>query len=100
MTKKLKYTEEDSYEALFKFIQTTEDEVWSKARDLEIPYFPVAYKMDNIQFSYNSALGSFLISYVLVDNNGTPYIYEYKFKIDNLEYFLGSLITNVYSIKN
>lgn len=53
----------------------------------------------NLMFSYNSAIGTYLISYVIMDENGTPYIYEHKFKITSQEDFEDSLKTNVYTIK-
>ena len=65
-----------------------------------MPYYPEKYTFDDVSFSYNSLLGSFLISYIIIDNNGTPYIFEHKFKCDTIEYFLGSLITSMYTIKN
>ena len=34
-----------------------------------------------------------------MDENGTPYIFEYKFKITSLDDFESSLKTNVYTLK-
>ena len=65
--------------------------------------FEVIEKDDNgfgqIGFSYNSALGTYLISYVVIDWNGTPYLYEHKFRMTSLEDFESSLSTNVYTLK-
>ena len=72
---------------------------WLNFLDFEIPTYD-----DNgygeLGFTFNSALGTYLLSYVLIDNNGTPYIYEHKFKITSLEDFESSLKTNVYTLKS
>jgi hypothetical protein len=66
--------------------------------DFEIPQYD-----DNgygeLGFTYNSALGTYLITYVLTDGNGTPYLYEHKFKMTSLEVFESSLSTNIYTLK-
>lgn len=66
--------------------------------DFEIPLYD-SNGYGNLQFTFNSALGTYLISYVLMDENGTPYIFEYKFKITSLDDFESSLKTNVYTLK-
>ena len=71
---------------------------WINFLDFEIPVYD-----DNgygeVGFTYNSALGTYLISFILIDKNGTPYIYEHKFKINSLEDFEQSLKTNIYTLK-
>lgn len=75
------------------------DGKWVNFLDFEIPQYD-----DNgygeLGFTYNSALGTYLISYIIMDCNGTPYIYEHKFKLSSLEDFESSLNTNVYTIKS
>ena len=66
--------------------------------DFEIPQYD-NNKLGQIGFTYNSALGTYLISFVVIDENGTPYIYEFKFKMTSVEDFESSLKTNVYTLK-
>lgn len=66
--------------------------------DFEIPQYD-DNGLGEIGFSFNSALGTYLISYVLMDKNGTPYIYEHKFKMTSLDDFESSMKTNVYTLK-
>lgn len=66
--------------------------------DFEIPQYD-NNKLGQIGFTYNSALGTYLISFVIIDENGTPYIYEFKFKMTSVEDFESSLKTNVYTLK-
>ena len=54
--------------------------------------------MGNVSFTHNASLGVFLLSFVINDDNGSPFIYEYKFKISNIDTFHDTLISNVYSI--
>lgn len=98
--KKLQIVQKDNYNKIFDFIYQTQDQQLMNVKDFEIPYYPIQYRMEDIVFSYNSALGTYLMSFILHDSNDTPYIYQYKFKCDNLQYFIGSLRTRVYSIKN
>lgn len=72
---------------------------WTNFLDFEIPQYD-SNEYGNLGFTYNSALGTFLISYVIIDTNGTPYIYEHKFKLTSLEDFESSLKTNVYTLKS
>lgn len=73
---------------------------YNNLKNFEIPYNDKGNKIEQVAFSYNSTLGLWLISFVLKDRNETPYIIQHKFKLDNLEYFDGSLKSNVYTIKN
>lgn len=98
--KKMQIVEKDNWRKLIKLIDDTTDQDVSNINNLELPYYPEKYTFEDVSFSYNSLLGSFLISYINIDNNGTPYIFEHKFKCDTIEYFLGSLITSMYTIKN
>lgn len=66
--------------------------------DFELPVYD-GNGLGEVVFSFNSALGTYLISYVVMDLNGTPYIYEHKFKISSNEDFESSLTTNVYTLK-
>lgn len=66
--------------------------------DFEIPIYD-DNGLGEVMFGFNSALGTYLISYVVMDWNGTPYIYEHKFKISSNEDFESSLKTNVYTLK-
>lgn len=63
--------------------------------------FEIAYLSDinDISFSYNSKIGLYLISYTVNDLNGTPYVYEHKFKLGNIDTFTETLISKVYSLK-
>lgn len=76
------------------------DEYYPSIQDFEIPYYIKQNKIQNVAFSYNSSMKVFLLSFVIRDNNGTPYIYEYKFKCDTVDYFLGSLNSSIYTIKS
>ena len=42
----------------------------------------------------------YLLSFIIFDNNTTPYIHEHKFKLDDLDTFNASLVSNVYTLKN
>lgn len=66
--------------------------------DFELPVYD-GNGLGEVAFSFNSALGTYLISYIVMDLNGTPYIYEHKFKISSNEDFESSLTTNVYTLK-
>ena len=72
---------------------------WNNFLDFEIPQYD-SNGYGELAFTYNSALGTYLISYVLMDESGTPYIYEHKFKMTSLEDFESSLKTNVYTLKS
>ena len=72
---------------------------WINFLDFEIPQYD-----DNgfgeLCFTYNSALGTYLISYIIIDSNGTPFIFEHKFKLSSLDDMESSMVTNVYTLKN
>ena len=69
--------------------------------NFEVPFFSVGQKTDlkKVSFSYNSNLGIYLLSFIVFDNNATPYIHEHKFKLGDLETFNASLVSNVYTLK-
>lgn len=95
---KKQYVNEDNLEKFYNFLDRTDD-YYSKLRDFAIPYYPQGNMIKEVAFTYNSALDLFLFSFILIDNNGTPYIHEYKFKCDTLQYFQGSLKSSLYTIK-
>ena len=64
--------------------------------NFEIPYLS---DINDISFSYNSKIGLYLISYTVNDLNGTPYVYEHKFKLGNIDTFTETLTSKVYSLK-
>lgn len=76
-----------------------EESKWKKFEDFEIPYFDNDVNLGKVAFTYNSSLGTYLISYIIDDMNGTPYIFEHKFKITDIQTFHDSLVTNLYTIK-
>ena len=63
--------------------------------------FEIPYRSDinDISFSYNSKIGLYLISYTVNDLNDTPYVYEHKFKLGDIDTFTETLISKVYSLK-
>lgn len=65
--------------------------------DLSVPYLP-KYDIGNVCFTYNSSLKLFLISFVVLDLNGTPFLYECKFRMANLQTMHDTMKTNLYSI--
>ena len=65
--------------------------------DLNIP-FMTSYNIGNISFTYNSSLKIYLLSFVVTDMCGSPYIYECKFRLTNLETMHDTMVTNLYSI--
>jgi hypothetical protein len=64
--------------------------------NFEIPYLS---DINDISFSYNSKIGLYLISFTVNDLNGTPYVYEHKFKLGDIDTFTETLISKVYSLK-
>jgi hypothetical protein len=76
------------------------DSQYSNFRDFEITYYPNDnFKLDDFDFTFNSSLGTYLLVFNVNDANNTPYIYEYKFKISDINTFAGSLYSNVYTLK-
>ena len=65
--------------------------------DFSIPYM-LDYDLGNVCFTYNSSLKLYLISFIISDANGTPFLYEYKFKLKNIDVFHGTLVSNLYSM--
>lgn len=72
----------------------------NKLLDFEIPYFSEKTIIDQIAWSFNSSLGTYLLAFVVYDMNGTPYIFEHKFKITDNQTLHDSLVTNLYTIKS
>lgn len=87
-------------ELLDDYINSNQQKRYDKLSDFEIPYFSSDTNIDNISFTFNSSLGIYLLAYIIYDMNGTPYIYEHKFKITDIETFHDSLVTNLYTIKS
>lgn len=68
--------------------------------NFEIPYAKTSEtKLNDISFSYNSSIGLYLISFSINDLNGTPYIYEHKFKLGDINVFVETLVSKVYTLK-
>ena len=71
-----------------------------KQSDLNIDNFAFYYegynKPTNIRFSYNSALNTFLLVYILNSNNGFPYIYQHQFKLMDNETFKNTVKSKVF----
>ena len=65
--------------------------------DFKIMYFP-NINLGNVAFNYNSSLGLFNIAFIILDMNGSPFIYDYKFKVLNNDVMNETLISNVYMI--
>ena len=82
----------------YKLRQALDNGQFNNLLDFEIPQYD-SNNFGQLVFSYNSALGTYLISYILMDENGTPYIYEHKFKMTSLIDFESSLKTNIYTLK-
>lgn len=98
---KNKLAKKDNYQALKNIlcgIKTNTE--YQNFRDFEIPYYPSSVGFKEVGFSFNSSIGTFLLTFIVYDNNDTPYMYEYKFKINTLKDFNDSLISSVYTIKN
>ena len=74
-----------------------ENENYPNLGDLSIP-FMMDYDLGNVSFSYNSSLKLFLISFIVLDMNGSPFIFEIKFKASNIDILHDTMITNMYSI--
>jgi hypothetical protein len=53
----------------------------------EIPYSEEYIKLKDVTFSYNNNLQSYLIAYTLQDDNGTPFLYQHKFKLGDIDTF-------------
>jgi hypothetical protein len=65
--------------------------------DLNIPYMK-SYDIGTISFTYNSSLKMYLLSFVVTDLNGSPFLYECKFRLNNIDDMHDTMITNLYSI--
>lgn len=67
----------------------------------EIPYSEETIKLKDVTFSYNNNLQSYLIAYTLQDNNGTPFLYQHKFKLGDIDTFNDTMQSRVFSmVKN
>ena len=98
--KKRLVQKQDNYKSLKNMLYGVTETYYQNFRDFEVPYYPNKIGFEEVGFSYNSSIGIFLLSFVAYDNNDTPYMYEYKFKINTLEDFNDSLISSVYTIKS
>ena len=94
---KEKLTKGDKRGLLKKYLQKKQK---VKIFDFQIPYFNQEVEIGQVAWSYNNSLGVYLIAFLINDKNDTPYIHEYKFKVQSLEYLHDSLISNIYTIKN
>ena len=65
--------------------------------DLNIPYMK-SYDIGTISFTYNSSLKMYLLSFVVTDLNGSPFLYECKFRLNNIDDMHDTMVTNLYSI--
>ena len=66
----------------------------------EIPYSEETIKLNDVTFSYNNNLQLYLIAYSLQDNNGTPFLYQHKFKLGDIDTFNDTLKSRVFSMIN
>ena len=80
----------------FQYVLTSGKSAYDNLSNFEIAYLS---DINDISFSYNSKIGLYLISYTVNDLNGTPYVYEHKFKLGNIDTFTETLISKVYSLK-
>ena len=98
-------------------ISKNSENEYSNLSNFEIPYFPefldggnefesrfVRDKdknlLNDLTFSYNSNLDSYLIAFTVNDMNNTPYLYQHSFKIGDVKFFNDSLVSKVYTIKD
>jgi hypothetical protein len=66
----------------------------------EIPYSEENIKLKDVTFSYNNNLQLYLIAYTLQDNNGTPFLYQHKFKLGDIDTFNDTMKSRVFSMIN
>ena len=65
--------------------------------DLEIPACCQIRGLGDVIFSYNSAFKKYLISFVINDMNGSPFLYEIQFRLGS---FSQTLEVTIYSISD
>lgn len=65
--------------------------------NFEIPYSKDV-KLNDVSFSYNNNIQQYLIAYSLSDPNGTPYIYQHKFKLGDIDTFNETLQSRLYTL--
>ena len=89
----------DKFKALLD--KADESELYYNLGNFEVPFYNIDLKTDlkKVAFTYNSNLCTYLLSFMILDNNATPYIHEHKFKLDDLDTFNSSLVSNVYTLK-
>ena len=97
VSQKQRITKGDKRGLLKKYIEQRPN---IKFLDFQIPYFNDQVSLGQIGWSYNSNLGTYLMAFLINDKNGTPYIHQYRFKIDSLKYLHDSMISNIYTIKS
>lgn len=86
---------------IFKNILTSQhyEEGYENLSDFEIPYDGNdEMKINEASFSYNNNTETFLIAYTLKDLNGTPYIYQHKFKLGDIDTFNDTLQSRLYTL--
>ena len=81
---KIKHAKKEQYAKVKNLLDSSISMEFDKFRDFEMPFLTTKEMIKNVVFSYNSTLGLYLLSFILNDKNGTPYLFEYKFKIDSL----------------
>lgn len=101
LSKKEEIIQKDTLQKVKKDLLSNQESEYSNLRDFEIYYFPeILQVIDAYDFTFNSSLGIFLLTISIRDKNNTPYIYEYKFKLNDTKTFNDSLRSNVYTLKN
>ena len=67
--------------------------------NFEIPYSEHV-EVNDVSFSYNNSIQQYLIAYSLSDPNGTPYIYQHKFKLGDIDTFSETLKSRLYTLNS
>lgn len=66
----------------------------------EISWSEGNIKLKDVTFSYNNNLQLYLIAYTLQDDNGTPFLYQHKFKLGDIDTFNDTMKSRVFSMNN
>ena len=96
-TKRQEVLKYDNYKSLLTLLDGNNQ--YDKLSQFELPYNVTKEMIRDVVFSYNSTLNLFLLSFIVMDMNQTPYLYQYKFKCDTMQYFHDSLMSSIYTIK-
>jgi hypothetical protein len=98
------YAHSDRYNQFTKFknILTSQffENGYENLSNWEIPYSEENIKLKDVTFSYNNNLQLYLIAYTLQDNNGTPFLYQHKFKLGDIDTFNDTMKSRVFSMIN